>query len=73
MIIRRSVTVLLGAISLACSSQQEGNRRDTMTRRQRDSVLGQSGLPGAQGVTKAIGAADSLKARGAQIDSANRP
>ncbi|MEX2152752.1 MAG: hypothetical protein WD825_05385 [Gemmatimonadaceae bacterium] len=44
-----------------------------MTQRQRDSVLGQSKLPGAQGVTKAMLAADSAKARNARIDSASRP
>jgi hypothetical protein len=44
-----------------------------MTQRQKDSVLGQSGLPGAQGVTKAMRAADSVKARQAQTDSASRP
>jgi len=53
----------------ACSSDTGGNRRDTMTQRQKDSVLGQSGIPGAQGVTKALNAADSVKARQAQTDS----
>jgi hypothetical protein len=57
----------------ACAGETGGNRRDTMTQRQRDSVLGQSGIPGAQGVTKALTASDSVKARNAQIDSASRP
>jgi len=57
----------------ACSSSQSGNRRDTMTQRQKDSVLGQSGLPGAQGVTKALRAADSVKARQARVDTASNP
>jgi hypothetical protein len=57
----------------ACSGSSGGNDRDTMTQRQRDSVLGQSGLPGASGVTKALGASDSAKARQAQLDSAARP
>lgn len=61
------------ALLAACSSTETGNRRDTMTQRQKDSVLGQSGLPGAQGVTKAMRAADSVKARQAQTDSASRP
>lgn len=55
---------------LSCSSPDtQANRRDTMTKRQRDSVLGQSGLPGAQGVTKALRAADSVKARISELDS----
>lgn len=58
------------AVLLACSpSQTPANNRDTMTQRQRDSVLGQSRLPGAQGVTKAMSAADSARARNAQLDS----
>jgi hypothetical protein len=61
------------ALLASCSSTETGNRRDTMSQRQKDSVLGQSGLPGAQGVTKAMRAADSAKARQAQIDTASRP
>ena len=56
-----------------CSSDTGGNRRDTMTQRQRDSVLSKTGLPGAAGIGKALTASDSLKARQAQIDSASRP
>lgn len=44
-----------------------------MTQRQRDSVLAQSRLPGASGVGKAMRAADSAKARQAQLDSAAQP
>lgn len=59
---------------LGCSSSDTPqNRRDTMTQRQRDSVLAQSRLPGASGVGKAMRAADSAKARQAQLDSAARP
>jgi len=57
----------------ACSSSSGGNNRDTMTQRQKDSVLGQSGIPGAQGVTKALRASDSAKAHQAQVDSASTP
>lgn len=71
---RRTIAAMFVVAGLtACSGNSEGNRRDTMTQRQRDSVLGQTGLPGAQGVTKALTASDSLKARSAQIDSASRP
>jgi hypothetical protein len=68
-----SLIVVPLALLAACSSPETGNRRDTMTQRQKDSVLGQSGLPGAQGVTKAQRAADSAKARQAQIDTTLRP
>jgi hypothetical protein len=67
---RLSLTIALAASLAACSpSETGGNRRDTMTQRQKDSVLGQSGLPGAQGVTKALAASDSVRARTAQQDS----
>lgn len=64
----------LTALASACASPDTAqNRRDTMTQRQRDSVLAQSKLPGAQGVGKALSAADSAKARQARLDSASRP
>jgi hypothetical protein len=69
----RVVIVALLTLVAGCASEVEGNRRDTMTQRQRDSVLAQSQLPGAAGVGKALKAADSAKARQAQIDSASRP
>jgi hypothetical protein len=62
--------VLAALIAVGCSTNQEAaNDRDTMTQRQRDSVLAESGLPGAQGVGKALSAADSIRARNAQLDS----
>jgi uncharacterized protein YcfL len=71
---KRAFLAVLVAVGLVgCSSDTGGNRRDTMTQRQRDSVLAQTGLPGAAGVGKAMRAADSAKARQAQLDSASRP
>ena len=62
--------VLAALITIGCSrSDTVANDRDTMTQRQRDSVLAQSGLPGAKGVGKALSAADSVRARNAQLDS----
>jgi hypothetical protein len=63
--------LLLAALIIAGCSRSEtaANDRDTMTQRQRDSVLAQSGLPGAKGVGKALSAADSVRARNAQLDS----
>lgn len=65
----RPIIVLVAAVLSGCAKSDGGNDRDTMTQRQKDSVLGQSGLPGAQGVTKAQRAADSAKAHQAQVDS----
>ena len=69
----RGLLLLVAVAVVACSSSDGGNNRDTMTQRQKDSVLGQSGLPGAQGVTKALRASDSVKAHQAQVDSASNP
>ncbi len=63
--------LLLTAIGIlsGCASPKP-NTPDTMTRRQKDSAIGQSGLPGAQGINKALRAADSTNAQTARIDSA---
>jgi hypothetical protein len=63
----------------ACSSQPEGeaergpqtvaNNRDTMTRRQKDSVTATLRLPGAPVVGKALRATDMAKARADQTDA----
>jgi uncharacterized lipoprotein len=67
-------SLLLLALA-ACSAQPETarNDRDTMTQRQKDSVLAQSQLPGARGVGNAMQVSDSAKARQAQLDSLTRP
>jgi starvation-inducible outer membrane lipoprotein len=72
----RSIAFAAALASLAaCSSkpQKAANNRDTMTQRQKDSVLAQSGIPGGQGVGKALAAADSAKARQARLDSLTKP
>jgi hypothetical protein len=53
---------LAAACSGGGSSQQTVNR-DTLTQRQRDSILAQSKIPGASGVGRAMKAADSTSAR----------
>ena len=57
-------------LAAACSADQPANDRDTMTQRQKDSVFGQSGVPGASAITKAQTAADSLDAQRRRADSA---
>lgn len=63
------VVVLLAA----CAGDSEPAHRDTLTQRQRDSLVGHSTLPGARGVRGALGVADSAAARATQLDSAGRP
>lgn len=62
----------LAALIAGCgdSNAKPANNRDTMTQRQKDSVFGQSAVPGASAVTKALRAADSLNAIRKRQDSA---
>lgn len=73
---RRSLFSVLALLLVAgCSSepaaeQSEGEPPEaTQTQRQRDSVIAESGLPGARGVGSAMRAADTAAARNARIDS----
>jgi hypothetical protein len=70
--IRLIISAAAALLTAACSSKPAGNDRDTMTQRQRDSVFGQSAVPGAGAVTKAQAAADSLEAQRRRADSAAR-
>jgi hypothetical protein len=61
----------LALLLVSCFERQKpANNRDTMTQRQKDSVFGQSAVPGASAVTKAMRAADSLDAIRKRQDSA---
>jgi hypothetical protein len=57
------VLLLVGCASPPAQSRRPGSERS------RDSVLGASKLPGAQGVRGALGASDSADARNARLDS----
>ena len=72
---KRTTVALRSLVAIAgCTKAPDtANNRDTMTRRQKDSVLAQSSLPGAAGVGMALKTADSLKARQAAQDSASKP
>ena len=55
-------------LASGCSSGSSSSDK-TMSQRERDSVIGASKLPGAQGVRGALGASDSAAARNARLDS----
>ena len=71
----RRLIFLGGVLGLAaCSSGDTSDSQPAVTKRQADSAIGASGLPGAQGITRAMDAADSVAARNARMDSAaNEP
>jgi hypothetical protein len=62
---------------VACSSGQPDSaqqvNRDTLTQRQRDSILAQSKIPGARGVGTAMRVADSTSARAQATDTVGGP
>jgi hypothetical protein len=59
----------LGVILTSGCSPGSSSSEKTMSQRERDSMLGASKLPGAQGVRGALGASDSAAARNARLDS----
>ena len=63
-----SALLLIGVLS--CGSTDSTARRDSLTQRERDSMLGASQLPGAQGVRGALKASDSAAARREREDAA---
>ena len=67
-------TLLLVSI-VACSGGEKSAQtvnRDTLTQRQKDSILAQSRIPGASGVGRAMTAADSASARVRAADTAGQ-
>lgn len=61
----------MGLVLLACAAcgGDEPPPRAEMTQRERDSVIGQSNLPGARGVQGALEASDTAAARQRRADS----
>jgi hypothetical protein len=68
---RRFVAFLMLTLLAACGggSGKSGAAADTLTERERDSILAQSRIPGASGVGRAMKAADSTNARIRATDS----
>ena len=75
MSVRVRFAVLASALlATACfKADAPATQAPTKTQSQRDSAVGRSGLPGSQGVMKALGAADSARKHQAAIDSASKP
>jgi hypothetical protein len=58
-------------VTLGCGSDTSSKTvtRDTLTERQRDSILANSKIPGARGVGSALRASDSVGAHVQRVDS----
>ena len=69
----RHLSVALVLLSLAaCGGDNAGKQtvnRDTLTQRQKDSILAKSSIPGASNVGRAMRAADSTSAGAHRADS----
>jgi len=64
--------VLVATIAaVACTGGDRSGQaeRDTLTQRQRDSLVGELPIPGARGVHGAMDVADSAKARQRMLDT----
>lgn len=60
--------MLLSFAVTACSGG-DAPKKPAMTQRQRDSAIGETRLPGAQGVRGALRVQDSAAARNARLDT----
>ena len=71
---RSARTIALCFCLAACSAQPEGAAetatvdRDTLTRRQRDSIIADMPIPQAGAVGNALGASDAAAERARQLD-----
>ena len=70
----RRLYLSLALVALACGGSDSGGsqqavNRDTLTQRQKDSILAKSRIPGARAVGRAMTAADSTSAGIRRADS----
>jgi len=70
----RALIVALVLLSVAAcgSDNKQAVNRDTLTERQKDSILARSRIPNAKAVGRAMTTADSASARALRIDSVAR-
>jgi hypothetical protein len=70
----RFLVLCCGLLALSCSPKSSSGSAGSASERERDSVLGESRLPGAQGIRGALRVSDSASARQARLDSVdNQP
>lgn len=69
----RPFAVLAAALTLASCKGSSVTAGTGRTERERDSIIGQSRVPGAGAVQRALDVSDSARQRGARLDSAVAP
>lgn len=73
MLVRKLGFVVISlSIGLSACGKDEPQASRELTRREKDSILGASQIPGARAVKKALTSADSAAARQARLDSLDR-
>jgi hypothetical protein len=65
--------LVIAACTAGESDTSQRVNRDTLTQRQKDSILAQSKIPGARGVGTALRVADSTSARAQATDTVGGP
>ncbi len=68
-VLAATLAALVTLVQCGGEAENAGRSADSLSRRQRDSLIGESALPGAGGVRRALDAADSAAARRARADS----
>ncbi len=63
------LVLCLSLMACAKAAPPKAASADTLTRRQKDSILGASRLPGAKGIQGALRAQDTAAAQNARVDS----
>jgi hypothetical protein len=66
------IALLLFVAACGSDSSQQTVNRDTLTQRQKDSILANSRIPNARAVGRAMRAADSASVRALRADSVAR-
>lgn len=64
--------LVVSVVTVAACGEDGPDGRSKLTQREKDSILGQSQIPGAKAVKTGMRNADSASARQARLDSADR-
>ena len=67
---RRTLVVFLALVALMPGCVQKSAPPRQLSERERDSLIGVSGLPGGTVVTRALSTSDSMAARAARLNGA---
>jgi hypothetical protein len=70
---KRGITltgIVLAAALAGCTKDDSAEGKPELTRREKDSIIANSQIPGARAVKKSMTAADSATARQTRLDSA---